>query len=388
MSNNFPVAGESAKSRRAREKLEQHVLVGQSRQKSIVEEVSKMHIKDALVFPREMNFSHERGLKVTIRDREFTIHQHALGQLAGVLEYPKTYLNKLQKGVAGISAHKCRMKLSEDLNWHASNAALKDRKKQDARYLVRYVDNEIRGYLSRSFKRHLASAPLMRAFLKSCEQAGLVPVDGHASPVRVNLQCVLPYVFEPYDGEFVSVGVAWSNSDFGGGRMKVSMFMKRVNGNASAVLSDAISEVHIGPVIEESDIAMSDETVRAELKAQSQAIDDAVAGQMTPEKVQKLLDVIQAAQEEKVPWYRLRNELGGMLQRKEMDHIKELLAGKREEGFEELPPVEFDDDGDPIATRWWSSTVIGQLAEAEQSAERKKELQEFAGQLLGKAKAA
>jgi hypothetical protein len=386
--SNLPIAKDSNKSALAKKRLETQVLIGERRQAAIVEQVSSMVIKDALILPREMSFSHEGGLKVTAKGHEFTVHSHALGQVAGVLEYPKSYLSKLQNGVVGISPGVCRKKMCDDLNWHAHNAKLTNRKKQDAKYLMRYVGTEIRGFLSQSFKRHLASAPLMRAFLHSCMSNGLVPIDGHASPVRVNLQCVLPYVFEPYDGEFVSVGVSWSNSDFGGGRMKVSMFMKRVNGDSAVILDDAISEVHIGPVIEETDIEMSAETVEAELKAQRSAIDDAVSGQVSADNIQKLLDVIQMAHEEEIPWYRLRNELGSILQRKELEHMRELLNGTAETGLEELPPIHYDAEGDPVATRWWSSAVLGQIADKEDNVERKKELQELAGQILGKTKKA
>ena len=382
----FPTAEDTNRVKRARERLESQVRTGSERQKRLVEMVSKMHIKDALVDPNTMDYHYGKALSVKLSDGNwYGIHPHALGQMAQIFEYPKLYLNKLQKGVAGIALSECRNKLVNDMSWHAKNSRLKDRRGNAASYLVRSVDGEIRGYLSRSFKRHLASKPLMRAFLKSCEQAGLHPVDGHASPVRVNLQCSLPYVFEPYPGEFLAIGVSWSNSDFGGGRMKVSMSMKRINGEAAVVLNDAISEVHVGPVIEEADIEMSDETHKAELKAQSRAINDAVVGQLQPDKVKKMLAVVKAAHEEEIPWEKLRYELARHLQKKELQEVRELLD-QNHEGYEELPPITYDDEDDPIPSRWWASSVLGSFAEREGSAERKKELQELAGSILGKVK--
>ena len=53
--------------------------------------------------------------------------------------------------------------------------------------------------------------------------------------------------------------------------------------------------------------------------------------------------------------------------------------------MEDLPPVELDEDDDPEANRWWASAVVGKMADKEESAERKKSLQELAGQILGKA---
>jgi hypothetical protein len=197
---------------------------------------------------------------------------------------------------------------------------------------------------------------------------------------------VLPHVFEPFDGEFVVVGVAWSNSDFGGGRMKVSMFARRVNGASSLVMDDAISAVHIGPVIEEADIEMSSETVQAELEAQRQAIKDAVVGQVTPANVDKLCEAIRLAQEESIPWHKIRSELGSLLQKTELDMLRSALLDSSSQGFEALPPVEFDDADDPKATRWWVASALGQLAEKESDAERKKSIQELAGKTVGKTK--
>lgn len=386
MTYNFPSSSNKLNSAKAR--LESQFLLGKEQESRLVEQVANMVITDALVKPSAMHFSWAGGrLILDINGGvQLTVHGHAVGQMSNVLEYPKIYVNKLQSGCAGINRNKCLEKLISDLNWHAHEAQLKDRKGNSAKYLCRYVEGELRGFLSRSFKRHLASKPLLRAFVTSCSKAGMKAVAAHASPVRVNLQCVLPHVFEPFDGEFITVGVAWSNSDFGGGRMKVSMFLRRVNGAASAVLSDAISEVHIGPVIEEADIEMSEETNRAELEAQRSAINDAVTGQIKPESVNKLLEAVRMAQEEEIPWHRLKSELARVLQKKELESVHAALTHRSEEGFEALPPVQFDDEDDPVATRWWAAAVLGQIAEKETDAEKKKAIQELAGETIGKVK--
>lgn len=386
---NYPVAAQSHKQTRADDRLRAYLAEGKSRRNDILEKVARTVIKDALVHPRDLTFSHAGTIiNVTAKDRSMRMHQHALRQMSSVLEYPITYLNKLQEGVAGIETAMCREKLCADLTWHAHNAVLFDRKKQDAKYLVRHVDGEIRAFLSRSFKRHLSSGPLLGSFVQSCDRMGLHPVDGYTTDIRVGLHCALPYVFEPYDGEFVALGVSWSNSDFGGGRMKVSTFMKRIHGGASYIVDDAISAVHVGSVIEESDIELSQETLDAELVAQKRVIEDVVASQMSTGNVEKLLEVIGKANEEKVPWHKLRRELGSLLQKKELEKIQELLKEGSSSGFEDLPPISYDKDGDPVATRWWASTVIGQMAVKEDNPDRKKDLQELAGGLLSKTKEA
>ena len=383
----YNIARDTNASKSAKLRLQSQFLIGKQRQDELIALVSNMIITDALVYPRAMLMSWDKGLLISLHPNKplLKLHPHALTQMSTVVEYPLVYVRKLTNGCAGISKSKCTAKLVQDMNWHLSECELKDRRSQPARYLCRYVDDELRGFLSRSFKRHLASKPLLRSFVSSCGQLGLQPVDAQASAVRFNLQMVLPYVFEPVDGEFICVGVSWTNSDFGGGRLKVSTFMRRTNGT-SAILDDAISEVHIGPIIEEADIELSDETINAELEAQKSAIRDAVIGQLQPDKVHKLLGVIKAAQEEEIPWERLKGELNHLLQKKELETVGELLAKGRTDGFEELPAIKFNDEGDPVPTRWWATSVIGSIAEKESDAERKKELQEFAGTLLGKTK--
>lgn len=392
----YPVAHDGNKTAIARRFLEARVNLAVSAQQSVIEAVERMVIEDALIAPADMVFDLRRNdIVVSLapppegveHDTRLRVHPHALGQVCGVFEYPRAYLTKLQKGCAGIPVNACRQKIVEDLWWHASRMSTKDRKGRPAKYLCRSVDGELRGFLSRSFKRHLASRPLLRAFVAACADAELVPMGASASPVRVNLQCVLPMVFSPVDGEYVAIGVSWSNSDFGGGRMKVSLFMERLSSRgSSAVLGDAISQVHIGPVIEESDIEMSEDTVRDELKAQRGAIRDAVNGQLSVENVEKLLTAVRRAHEEAIPWHRLKTELSKVLQKKEVEEVLDALLGGEKNSFEALPQVTFDDMDDPVATRYWGAVVLGQLAEREADAERKKTLQELAGDVIGRAK--
>jgi hypothetical protein len=351
-----------------------------------------MVITDAKVYPRNMSFHWDKKLLVSIHPTRplLTAHPHALNQMCGVFEYPKTYMNKLSQpdGCAGIATSKCRQKLAEDLNWHATNMRRRDRRGNDARYWCRYVGEEMRGFLTMSFNRKLATKPLLRAFTKACGQTGAKPIEAHASAVRFNLHCVLPIVFEPYEGEFIVVGTTFSNSDFGGGKLKIATFMRRINGSGSAVLDETLSAVHIGPVVEDEDVELDEDAKSAELTAARKAVTSAVVGQLKAPVVNNLVEGIRLAQEEDIPWSRLKAELGRILHQKELTSVKDKLmnSNSRADGFEELPPVEFEDDDEPIATRWWAAAAVGQLAEKEDNSERRKDLQELAGKVLGKTK--
>lgn len=374
----------SEKALAAKARLQREISLSVDKQKTIVDSVNNMLIKDYLVQPSQMTFKrYGTGVKVLFDGKDFDVHAHALSQLAGVLEYPRVYMSNLRRGVAGIDVPSCINKMVEDINWHSRNAVLKDRKKKDARYLLRVVNQEVRGYLSSSFKRHLASKPLMGAFLTACGDYFLQPIDGTYSATQVNLQCALPYVYEPFDGEFVAVGMSWGNSDFGNGRMRVSMFLKRINGPGSYILSDAISAVHLGSVIEDTDIELSDATIGYEMETQKGAIRDAVSAQMHPDNVQRLMDIIGKAHEEQVPWHKLRGELGTLLQKQELESVLTMM--KKDSGVTELPPLEYDSVNDPIINRWWASAAVGVFADRELDPDRKKELYELSGKILGKA---
>jgi hypothetical protein len=374
----------------ARSRLQSQLSRGEEEENRLIELVSTMVITDAKVYPRKMAFHWDKKLLVSLHPTRplLGVHSHALSQMCGVFEYPKTYLNKLThaKGCAGIPVSKCRAKLVEDLNWHSKNMAKLDRRGNDARYWCRYVGDEMRGFLTMSFNRKLATKPLLRAFTKACAQVGAKPVEAHASPVRFNLHCVLPIVFEPYPGEFVTAGTAFSNSDFGGGKLKIATFMRRVNGSASTVLDETLSAVHIGPVVEDEDVELDDDAKSAELTAAKKAVTSAVVQQLKAPVINNLMEGVRLAQEEEVPWHRLKAELSRILHEKELTSVKDKLLNSRDDGFEELPPVEFEDDDEPVATRWWAAAAIGQLAEREDNSERRKDLQELSGKVLGKTK--
>lgn len=371
--------------KRARERLEIRFKKGEFQQQALIEQVAGLHIRDRLVPPKKMHLLCPAAGKVRISysDDDSTgivVHPHALGQMCGVAGIPKVYVNRLVKGDAWE-----RSLFEYNLTTLFSMGSYLDRAHNPTKFLHRLVgsgeDQELRGFLSRNFNRHLASLPLLRGFVMACREVGAQPIEATTSSVRFSLKCFLPYVFEPVPGEFVSFGVTWSNSDFGAGRLKVAMSVMRISSGTTSILEDAMSRVHIGSVIQDSDLELSDETAAKEVDTQVSAIHDAVNKQLTPEAVERLLAALEKAAEEKIPWHRLKSELQRVLQKGEIEDVKKML----ETGIDDivdLPPPGKDDSGNPIATRWWASNTIGWLASKEQNPERKDELQSLAGGLL------
>lgn len=369
--------------------LIEQVKKGQDQQRHLVELVSRMVIRDRLVPPTQMSFDPQfddlggvtlfyRGEGGVARDAEpIRIHRHALNQLALKIHYPMSDVNYLLSGNTNETIWR-RELLAYNLNERFHKEQFKSRGGRAVAFLHRLVGNELRGFLSRSFNRHLASAPMLQAFLSACQAMQAKPVEAITSDVRLSLKCFLPLVFEPVPGEFIAVGVDWKNSDFGSGKLTVSSVIFRTSSRTAVTLSDDISQVHLGSVIEESDIEMSDETLAKEVEAQAGAIHDTVKQLLSDEYIGKLVRGIQRAAEEEVPWSKLKGQLSKFFYKEELESVEGLLNAA---GIVDLPPVGRGQDGQPLPTRWWVSNVVSFFANKADE-DRKIELQREAGRFL------
>jgi len=380
------IARESEARKRAAAILSNKVTAGAQVQSSVLESVMRTVIKDRLVPHDEMEFKAvEVGGSIALRmthlkdGQVFSIHRHALGQLVSVAGITGTYKNRLM-GVVSKPPIRERTQWSMDLlctnlNTIYTLGEFLDRRKQPARYLHRAVEGELRGFLSRSHNRKLNNANLLRPFVEACSRLAANPVSAASSSTRVMLKYMLPYVFEPVDGEFVAFGASYSNSDFGAGRMRISGTCLRITSDTLSVMEDGLSKVHLGPMIEESDIELSDETADKEVAAYQSAVCDTVKAVLAPDSVNRAIRAIQVAHEHEIPWYKLSRSLAAVLQKSEIEDIRKLLDG---EGTVDLPPVPTPGN----ATAWWVSTVVGTLANKEVDEERRADMQVLAGSFL------
>lgn len=404
----FNTALETQRSTQARQRLEHRFLLGEGEQARLVQQVADLHIRDKLMYPQAMVFHCPLGKNDAVQvhyaslsqlqeklgrmpneveiacdalEREgYRVHPHALGQVCGVAGFPRLYASRLRKGKAWEKAL-----LEHNLNELLHKGEYLDRRKQKSKFLQRIVgsgpSSELRGFLSRNFNRHLASLPLLRGFMFSCKDVGARPIEATTSAVRFSLKCFLPHIFEPVDGEFVTFGATWSNSDFGSGRMRVSLSAMRISSGTMSVFEDSLSRIHIGSIIEESDLELSEEAMTKEVDAQVTMIRDIIRQQLSPDPVNRLCDVVRIAHETQVPWHKIKSELGKILQKKELEAVEELLK-KGADDIEDLPPAGISANGDPIATRWWASNVVSWMADKEQNPDRKSDLQTLAGTVL------
>jgi len=324
-----------------------------------------------LVVPDTIVMSFSRG-----KHAYHKIHPHALGQIAARLQIDSGYVRRLN---VEAPDNWRRLLLRHNLNTLLHNTEFSKRGEGPPRFLLRFVGDELRGFMSRSFGRHLASKPMLAAFLSACHQAGAEPTDAVATAVKSTLSCFLPIVFEPTPKEFVAVGVRWANSDFAAGRLTVSLCMMSIARGTSVVLSDEYARRHIGSMIQDDDLLeISDVTAAKEVEAAASAIKDAVDSLLKPESVKRLLTAVEHAQTQQIHWATLRRDLKKFLYEQELT----VLDVAAEKGLGNLPPPGTGTDGQPLATKWWTMNVLAFLADSEQDNGRRIELQQEAGKFI------
>jgi hypothetical protein len=366
----------------AKQRLQAEIHKGLPQQQELIRKVDAMVIRDRLVPPGSVTF-HANEDTLTLHARyqageDVSVHKHALEQLARKVDFPLTYSTRLT-----TSDLWRRDLLAYNLNELYGNQTFVDRKGNPAKFLHRLVGTELRGFLSRSYNRHVASAPLLRSFLGACKEVGAEPVSAFASEVKMGLTCFINEIFEPLPGEYVAVGTSWTNSDFGRGKGRVCLTMMRIMSGTTQILEESWSRVHLGSLIEETDLEISEETARKEAEAYMAIIREAVLKQLEPEPIDKLMEAIQIAAAKDIPWAQLRGQLARFLYKEEISSVEAVLrAGK--ESIIDLPPISFGSaSGEFLPNGWWASNAVGWIANKIDDPERRHEVQQLAGELLG-----
>lgn len=385
-------AAESVKQQAAKARLAARVKKSEEQQNEVLAALMKHTIVDKLVPPSNLKFmiTVDPKLVVTLGDGSgtYTVHRHALGQTADVAELTRSYLWKLYDSLPKTMWRYSLLAHNLDELFHKGDFTTKSGKGK--RFLVRTVDKEIRGFLSQSYNRKLSTAPLLRTFIETCRQHGAGPVGVTATDVRVRVQYMLPYVFEPVDGEFVSFGVTFGNSDFGMGRLSVSGIVLRTGTESVSVVSDEYTKTHLGRMIKDEDLEedwVSEETADKELEAFKSYVRDKVVSILGFESIERSIKAIQLAHEKQIPWYQLKEKLKDLLTKQETDMLQLLLTDQSGFTTTDLPPVQKAEDAEKAtATAWWAANAVSMLAEKEQDPDRKSDLQNMAGKLITDAK--
>lgn len=359
---------------------------GEERQKEVIQAALKRVITDKLVAPEVTNINVSGGQVTIYRTGDNSgdktrVSNHALNQICSTIELPKHYVNKLLDECVGMPGLIRDELLTNIMNTHLWNGVYLDRKKEPARFLHRAMDGTLMGFLTRSYNRKLGTVAMLRPFLEECVSNGAKPTQALHSALKTSLQCVSPIIYEPIDGEFVAFGATYTNSDFGAGGLQVSDSVLRISSGVTNVMEDKLRKIHLGALISESEIELSDETLAKESAAHMSAVKDSVRNIFSSESIEKNLELIRLSSELKIPWERLKAKVRHLLSKEELEKLSALLTDTAHKVID-LPPVTFNSSGDPEANAWWAAAALGHISSGVLDVERKVELQELSGALL------
>jgi len=256
----------SAAAAEARSKFEAEIERGKARTLAVIEQVQTQVPTDRIVAAKKLEFiTLGNGIKVRFPDTDRTeegFHRHAIGQAAARADIPLSFIDRLmEKGQWGAEL------VAENLNriYHNGNGA---------RYLTRSVKNEVRGFLSDSYRR-LDSRPIVDQFIQAVATFGAVPLDGYALETKIAVKAVLPYVFEPVPHEVMIFGVALENSDFGRGALSLRTFVERLWCTNRAISTEDLRKIHLGARLGE-DLQLSQRTYDLDTQTMASAAQDIV----------------------------------------------------------------------------------------------------------------
>ncbi len=237
-----------------------------------------------------------------------------------------------------------------------------------SKHLVRTVNGQHRGFLSDAYRR-LDSRPLVDAFVSGCQKFGALPISGHAGEVRVTVKAIVPEIIELWPGEFVVVGVEFSNSDFGSGSVSVRSYVLRLICNNGATAEDVMTMRHLGKRLDER-TEFSARTYQLDTQATVSALSDLVKLELGAGKREELVKRVRLANESEVSWGKLRGMLSKQLTKGEVEAVRSAFEGP---DVVNLPPE---------PTYWRASNALSWVAHTIENPARKLEFEKLAGAMM------
>lgn len=306
----------------------------------------------------------KRGSKGSFEE---LMHKHALNQAAGRAGIPETFINRMLEKPYGGEL------IVENLNTIFA-------KEEAERFLVRSVNEEVRGVLSDAYRR-LDSRPIIEMFAKSCQEIGAVPIEGVGGDLRFALKAVLPKAYLVGTGkqgneEALAFGIQISNSDFGCGALSLAVIWIRCFCTNTATREDLLRKRHLGRRLED-DVTYAQETYEADTKATTLALRDNIKGVLGPANIDAMVEAVNKAIDTSVEPKKFF-ERGGELEKLKLTkgEIEKARDTYMNAGVEVLPR------GDSL---YRMSNALSWIAQSAETPERRLELERTAGQLLDKA---
>jgi hypothetical protein len=155
-------------------------------------------------------------LRMNLRQEQFTLHDHAVGQLAERMNVPSNYLRTLARGDEWQRRLAATV-LNEHSGWTARQ-----------RVLVRSVGREVRGVLSDSYRR-LNSVEILTAFVEEAMQQGAVVADTRMTDTKIWAEAILPAPISiptlKNGNVLIFMSARVSTSDYGDGVVDMRAFL-------------------------------------------------------------------------------------------------------------------------------------------------------------------
>lgn len=364
----------SAAAAKGRVKMEDIIHAGTANAEAVVASIMSRTITDRVARTDKVRLGYDEDGRALVQLYgttldQYLLHPHGHGHVLDACGLPKKYADKVQQEAGKESWGRELVALNV-------NTVLAHRDK--TRNLVRIEGGAadgsggvVKGFLSDKFRR-LDSRPLVDAFIGSCREVGLLPIDGVASDTKCRVRAVLPKVFEPTPNEVMLFGAEFGNSDYGDGGLVINMFTMRVWCTNLAVTEKCLRTVHLGAKLPD-DLTLSARTYELDAKTTASAVRDITSDVIGPARVNRMLAAIRDADSRVI---RSRDGIDALLARSldkgEATQVKQIY---------ESPDVTNLPAGE---TMWRLSNAVSWFAQGRNiGADRKMELQTVAGNLIG-----
>jgi len=315
-------------------------------------------------FAKDNEMFYSNGtLKMFVNDDYRNIHKHATGQLGDKLGIPTTYLKSLASGTEQWE----RDLAAKMLNEHVIHSERK-------RYLVRTLNDQVKGVLSDKYRR-LNTAEIYAEFFNACVNKGAQLLDCCYDETRTYIEFVLPEVvpvITQHNGTtYMVFGLRISNSDYGDGALRVQSYSMQVVCLNGMTRDNLIRQVHLGKKLPDN-LILSNETYKLDTETQASLVRDIVNSAFNTEF---LLDEVQNIQ-----------RAGSRLVNIDTEVKKLPKMGMRKEEVKSLTDILSDNNPEHGVqgrnTIWKLTQAMTQVGVQSGNTRRKRDIEDMAGKLL------
>lgn len=313
-----------------------------------------------------IKFTEQGYITMNVNKNRYSLHPHAVGQLAEKMNIPSKYLRQLSEGTEWQ-----RQLATQILNEHSGWT-------ERTRVLVRTVGNQVRGVLSDSYRR-LNSEQILTAFLTEAMSQGAVPCDAYMSDTKIWVETILPEPIsiptELNGTVMVYMGARFSTSDYGDGAVDMRAYL--LNGVClnGMVRESLMKQVHLGSRLPDN-LQFSERTYALDTETTMSATKDFTKNLYSRDNITRQAVMIQEASRVKVDFNDELKKLvkANKLLKSEGESVQKLLMnGNPEDGLSGGPSL-------------WKLTQGLTAVAREMEPTRSRELHEISGELMRRIK--